>query len=607
MFVGHRTIQGKAKTKRLAPGVLSQNKKYRKVTLSLRQRLYIPFMWSTCGSCLVGFFILFSGTVMCMAGYFPKYFNELETVETVKIIGNTTQIILNDVIVNEPAISIQLRKFKYFGPMLMGLGIFIIVVTFVVVLEARDKIMEIRMEQEKSVRLMTPDFYDLIVSDMIRKEQLARDGGIDNLGYEEDGGERRKSSWFSLKFRGGNKSPSLTSTSGAIGQALRNIGSSLFAIDVDSPTSTLHPIASYPATSSTPKPTHRKDQKPGILRSESGPLPIKSQLIKRPGILRSESGPVTLEVPSGTEESERRNSCSNMSTSHRPLEQEDNQMAPVNVNEDLSQMPNMQSVESNKEMVPHHLSNAFQMSPPHAGIGYQMAAPGRQNFRDSGYSEEGGNQWISESRSATISTQPTLETLASPIEDRFSVSPPPLCQSNTTVPPVECRAITASPVGIGSAMECTMATPCGMSSDDDNSSIHASYPSCDGNIDNQNVEQNAQHSELKSETVVAMIHQEVDRNNDVLDITTKSSPTPEVPDLCYDSENSPLKSPQKSPQKEVSMPRKNRKYVSEDNDKKHCVGRHWINVKPLHELPISQHVYEKQIEDGNASDSSSNA
>ena len=590
MFVGHRTIQGKAKTKRLAPGVLSQNKKYRKVTLSLRQRLYIPFMWSTCGSCLVGFFILFSGTVMCMAGYFPKYFNELETVETVKIIGNTTHIILNDVIVNEPAISVQLRKFKYFGPMLMGLGIFIIVVTFVVVLEARDKIMEIRMEQEKSVRLMTPDFYDLIVSDMIRKEQLARDGGIDNLGYEEDGGERRKSSWFSLKFRGGNKSPSLTSTSGAIGQALRNIGSSLFAIDVDSPTSTLHPINTHPATSSTTKPTPRKDQKPGILRSESGPLPIKSQLMKRPGILRSESGPVTLEVPSGTEESERRNSCSNMSTSHMPLEKEDNQMAPVNVNEDIS--PQMQ------QMVPHHVTNAFQMSPPRADIGYQMAAPGRQNFRDSGYSEEGVNQWIPESRSATISTQPTLETLASPIEDRFSVSPPPLCQTNSTVPPVTC--ITASPGGIGSAMEYTMPPTCGMSSDDENSSIHASYQSCNGNMDHKN-------GEDRAETVVAMIHQEVDRNNDVLDITTKSSPTPEVPDLCYDSENSPPKSPHKSPRKEVSMPRKNRKYVSEDNDKKHCVGRHWINVKPLHELPISQHVYEKQIEDGNASDSSSNA
>ena len=544
---------------------------------------------------------------MCMAGYFPKYFNELETVETVKIIGNTTQIILNDVIVNESAISVQLRKFKYFGPMLMGLGIFIIVVTFVVVLEARDKIMEIRMEQEKSVRLMTPDFYDLIVSDMIRKEQLARDAGNDNLGYEdsEDGQERRKSSWFSFKFRGGSKSPSLTSTSGAIGKALRDIGSSLFAINVDSPTSTLQPIATQPAALSTQNTPHNR-RKPGILRSESGPLPIKPQPMKRPGILRSESGPVTLEVPSGPsgkhsdvsgmeasgtgEELERRNSTSSTSTPRRPLEKEGNQMAPVNHTEDNLDMMGMHCVESDSQMSPHN-----------ANVGHQMAGSKMQSFRDSGYSDEGVNQWVSEDRSPPISAQPTLETLVSPSKERLSSTSPPLQQDCITVPLLVDRTV--------SHRKYTTTPPGGFSSDDESPGIAPCQP-CGGNSNCQNMEQTSPHRKCYSETVEVLVHQEARTSDEALDMNSASSAAPEIPDLCYDSENSP----RKSPRKEFAIPRKNRKYVSEDNDRKRSPRRDVITVKPLNELSANRYVYHNEgyqneagQGDGNQSDSSSNA
>ena len=178
---------------------------------------------------------------MCVVGYYAEYF---ATTETVSNTSNGTDI----VITKDSSMQFHIKNLTFVGPIFMGIGAFIIVVACVVVFETRDKVLDLIEEQQRTAAKKKPDFYDLIVAQMKKKEEDILRGGQDNLafdGIEEDlESDKIKQTCTPLRVKRG-KSPTLTSTSGAIGIALRNIGSNIFTIDM-ARDNTLTPVPSNP-------------------------------------------------------------------------------------------------------------------------------------------------------------------------------------------------------------------------------------------------------------------------------------------------------------------------------------------------------------------------
>ena len=230
MFAASRGISsrivGAGRRNKEGPNNGHRKRKRRKMTM--KQRLYLPFMWSTCLGTFLGFLVLCGGTAMCVVGYYAEYFATTETISTTV---NGTDI----VIIKDSSMQFHIKNLTFVGPIFMGIGAFIIVVACVVVFETRDKLLDIMEEQQRTAAKKKPDFYDLIVAQMKKKEEDILRGGQDNLAFddiEEDlESEKIKYTCTPIRVKRG-RSPTLTSTSGAIGKALRNIGSSIFTIDM---------------------------------------------------------------------------------------------------------------------------------------------------------------------------------------------------------------------------------------------------------------------------------------------------------------------------------------------------------------------------------------
>ena len=239
MFAASRGISsrivGAGRRNKEGPNNGHRKRKRRKMTL--KQRMYLPFMWSTCLGTFLGFLVLCGGTAMCVVGYYSEYFATSETISTTV---NGTDI----VIIKDSTMQFHIRNLTFVGPIFMGIGAFIIVVACVVVFETRDKLLDIMEEQQRTAAKKRPDFYDLIVAQMKKKEEDILRGGQDNLAFddidEDFESEKIKHTCSPIGVKRG-RSPTLTSTSGTIGKALRNIGSSIFTIDMTR-SNTLTPV-----------------------------------------------------------------------------------------------------------------------------------------------------------------------------------------------------------------------------------------------------------------------------------------------------------------------------------------------------------------------------
>ena len=165
---------------------------------------------------------------MCVVGYYAEYFATTETISTTV---NGTDI----VIIKDSSMQFHIKNLTFVGPIFMGIGAFIIVVACVVVFETRDKLLDIMEEQQRTAAKKKPDFYDLIVAQMKKKEEDILRGGQDNLAFddidEDLESEKIKHTCSPIGLKR-SRSPTLTSTSGTIGKALKNIGSSIFTIDM---------------------------------------------------------------------------------------------------------------------------------------------------------------------------------------------------------------------------------------------------------------------------------------------------------------------------------------------------------------------------------------
>ncbi len=162
-LVGTTRKQKKKKTK----------EKDQKSALTLRQRLYVPCMWSSCLSCCFGSLIMFGGMVMSFMGYYAEFFaTSIQTVTVNNTVHQTLHI--------NSALKFHIQNFMYIGPLLMGVGTFLAIVACVIVLETRDKVLD--MMEAKMWKNKKADFYDLICLEMKRKEIEEFQGELNRRG-----------------------------------------------------------------------------------------------------------------------------------------------------------------------------------------------------------------------------------------------------------------------------------------------------------------------------------------------------------------------------------------------------------------------------------------
>ena len=152
MFAASRGISGIA-------GVTKKTEHRPKEKLPLRERLYIPCMWSTCGGCFIGLLIFCAGTALVVVAYFAEYFSSTVTTEHRH---NSTVIVTN----RNAALKFFLHALSYIGPVIMGVGAFLVIMIGVVVCETRDKVLDLMQKQRKGKEVKkNPDLYKLILEE----------------------------------------------------------------------------------------------------------------------------------------------------------------------------------------------------------------------------------------------------------------------------------------------------------------------------------------------------------------------------------------------------------------------------------------------------------
>ena len=147
----------KPKTKTTKP------KEKQSSALSLRQRLYVPCMWSSCLSCCFGALLLFGGLAMSFMGYYAEFFaSRIKTMDVNSTVHQSVHI--------DSTLKFHISNFMYIGPLLMGIGTFLAIVACVIVLETRDKVLDMMEAKQWKSYNKKADFYDLICLEMKEKE-----------------------------------------------------------------------------------------------------------------------------------------------------------------------------------------------------------------------------------------------------------------------------------------------------------------------------------------------------------------------------------------------------------------------------------------------------
>ncbi|CAB3407127.1 unnamed protein product [Caenorhabditis bovis] len=93
-------------------------------------------VWAACRAVIFGCIIIAVGLAMTILGYFDKHFSE-----KVEMINGTSTVTYDKLI------QFQLKSMQYLGPILMGIGSFLLIIACVVTLESRDKHAQIITEE----------------------------------------------------------------------------------------------------------------------------------------------------------------------------------------------------------------------------------------------------------------------------------------------------------------------------------------------------------------------------------------------------------------------------------------------------------------------------
>ncbi|KAJ1369437.1 hypothetical protein KIN20_030894, partial [Parelaphostrongylus tenuis] len=104
-----------------------------------------PTLWAACRAVIFGCVVIVIGLAMTVLGYFDKHFSE-----RVEVVDGSM------IVYHDRVIRYQLKSMQYLGPILMGIGAFILIIACVVTLESRDKHAQlITEESSKKKRLIS--------------------------------------------------------------------------------------------------------------------------------------------------------------------------------------------------------------------------------------------------------------------------------------------------------------------------------------------------------------------------------------------------------------------------------------------------------------------
>lgn len=151
----------------------AQDAKNKKPRIIIKKKADAKTVWAACRAVIFGCIIIVVGLAMTILGYFDKYFSE-----KIEVIDGTEQIS------HDRMIQYQLKSMQYLGPILMGIGSFILIIACVVTLESRDKHAQIITEEsilQKRRRLISEEeekaeHNDVFVDDDEDREPYFGDG-----------------------------------------------------------------------------------------------------------------------------------------------------------------------------------------------------------------------------------------------------------------------------------------------------------------------------------------------------------------------------------------------------------------------------------------------
>ncbi|XGW19906.1 hypothetical protein V3C99_003609, partial [Haemonchus contortus] len=98
-------------------------------------------VWAACRAVIFGCIVIAVGLAMTVLGYFDKQFSE-----RIEIIDGEVNIY------HDRVVQYQLKSMQYLGPILMGIGSFILIIACVVTLESRDKHAQVITEESMSFK-----------------------------------------------------------------------------------------------------------------------------------------------------------------------------------------------------------------------------------------------------------------------------------------------------------------------------------------------------------------------------------------------------------------------------------------------------------------------
>ncbi|CAI2294801.1 unnamed protein product [Caenorhabditis sp. 36 PRJEB53466] len=146
--------------------------KNKKPKIIIKKKADAKTVWAACRAVIFGCIIIVVGLAMTVLGYFDKYFSE-----KIEIIDGSEHVTYDRMV------QYQLKSMQYLGPILMGIGSFILIIACVVTLESRDKHAQIITEEsilQKRRRLLSEEekaeHNDVFIDDDDDKEAFFGDG-----------------------------------------------------------------------------------------------------------------------------------------------------------------------------------------------------------------------------------------------------------------------------------------------------------------------------------------------------------------------------------------------------------------------------------------------
>ncbi|KAF8367557.1 hypothetical protein PRIPAC_85386 [Pristionchus pacificus] len=100
-------------------------------------------VWAACRAVIFGCVVISIGLAMAILGYFDKHLSE-----RVQNVPNSTSLLIT----HDRIVQYHLKSMQYIGPILMGIGTFVLIIACVITLESRDKHAQIITEESAGAR-----------------------------------------------------------------------------------------------------------------------------------------------------------------------------------------------------------------------------------------------------------------------------------------------------------------------------------------------------------------------------------------------------------------------------------------------------------------------